>query len=79
MCQSESAVCHCAEADKPEPLYARIGFWFGVMAVITFVWSACLAWVAYAIVTGPTVAAIQDWISSAAQALVSILPMTPFY
>jgi hypothetical protein len=68
-----------AEADSPEPLYARIGFWMGVMAAVTFIWSACLAWVAYEILTGPTVATVQAWIDGAAQWLVSVIPMTPFF
>lgn len=79
MCQSESAVCHCAEADKPEPLYARIGFWFGVMAVITFVWAACLLWVAYTVATGPAVAAIQEWFASVVRVIVSNFPLTPIF
>jgi hypothetical protein len=80
ICDNEVCTCDAAiAADSPVVTYSQIAFWIRIFAVITLIWALGLLWVAYEVVTGPTVAAIQDWISTAAQALVSALPMTPFF
>lgn len=79
-CENENCTCDTAiAADSPVVTYSQIAFWIRILAAITLIWSMCLLWVAYEIVTGPALDNLQAWIATAAQHVVSILPMTPFF
>jgi len=76
----EDSPSDAAIADDSQVLtYTQIARGIQVLAVITLIWAVFLIWCAYEIVTGPTVPAIQEWGASAAQWLVSVIPMTPFF
>ncbi len=67
------------DADSPVVTYTQIARGIQVLTVITLIWALSLIWVAYSIVTGPTVAAAKQWIAAAANYVTSILPMAPFF
>ena len=66
-------------ADCPVVSFQTVARVIQVMTVITLIWAMCLLWLAYEIVTGPALDNLQAWIATAAQRVVSILPMTPFF
>lgn len=80
ICDNEICTCDTAiAADSPVVSFQTVARVIQVMTVITLIWALCLVWVAYEVVTGPTVAAIQEWFASVAQAIVSNFPPTPFF
>lgn len=84
-CTPAHGECHCdaaiaADTDPMLPLdmFDHFCIW-SVLACLTVAFCFGVAWVVGFIARSQAFTAAQDWIASAAQWLVSILPMTPFF
>lgn len=83
ICDNEACTCDAAIEADTDPMLPLDAFDYfciwSVLACLTLAFYFGIKWLVGLLANSPTVAAIQDWISTAAQALVSALPMTPFF